>query len=102
MMVSVQRIFEGTVFQAKVMEEERIGMRGQGDEDILVEEARMILEEGLRATEVAPDLKVISFEAKMLIGGINNKGFLLQRWQLESEGTQQVDQASRSELRWPR
>ena len=76
MMVSVQRVFEGTVFQAKVMEEKKIGMRGQGYQDILVEEARMIFQEELRATEVVPDLKVISFEAKMLTGGINNKGFL--------------------------
>ena len=86
MVVSVQRVFEGTVFQAKVIEEERIGMRKEGDEDILVEEARMLLlQEELRATEVPLDLKVISFEGK-----INNKGFLLQRWQLDGEGGQQV------------
>ena len=90
MMVSVQRVFEGTVFQAKVMEEERIGMKGEGNEDILVEDARMLLQEELGATEVSPDLKVISFEGKMLTGGVNNKGFLLQRWQFDGEGGQQV------------
>ena len=87
MVVSVQRVFEGTVFQAKVMEEERIGMKGEGNEDILVEDARMLLQEELGATEVSPDLKVISFEVKMLTGG---QGFLLQRWQFDGEGVQQV------------
>ena len=95
MMISVQRrTFGGAVFQATVKEEERIGMRGQeGDEDNLVDEARVLLQEELRATEegglVAPDLKVISFEARMT-GGVDtaNKGVLLQRWQLE--GAQQV------------
>ena len=88
MMVSVQRVFEGTVFQAKVMEEERIGMKGEGNEDILVEDARMLLQEELGATEVSPDLKVISFEGKILTGV--NMGFLLQRWQFDGEGGQQV------------
>ena len=97
MAISVQRTFQGAVFQAKVKEEERIGMRGlQGEEDDdLVKEARVLLQEELRATEeaglVAPDLKVMSFEGKKLTGGFNNKGFLLQRWQLvDSEGARQV------------
>ena len=97
MMISVQRrTFGGAVFQATVKEEERIGMRGQeGDEDNLVEEARVLLQEELRASEeaglLAPDLKVISFEARMT-GGVNaaNKGVLLQRWQLEGAPAQQV------------
>ena len=96
MMISVQRrTFGGVVFQATVKEEERIGMRGQqGDEDNLVEEARVVLQEELRATEeaglAAPDLKVVSIEARMT-GGVNaaNKGVLLQRWQLKG-GRQQV------------
>ena len=90
MMVSVQRVFKGKVFQAKVIEEERIGMRKEGKEDILVEEARILLQEELMASEMLPDLKVITFEGKMLTGGLNNKGFLLQRWQLEGEGGQKV------------
>ena len=96
-MISLQRrTFEGVVYQATVKEELRIGMRRkQGDEDDLVEEARMLLKDELKATEeagiVAPDLKVTTFEVRMT-GGLDaaNKGFLLQRWQLEGEGVQQV------------
>ena len=96
-MISLQRrTFEGVVYQATVKEELRIGMRRQqGDEDVLVEEARMLLRDELKATEeagmVAPDLKVTTFEVRMT-GGVDaaNKGFLLQRWQLEGEGVQQV------------
>ena len=96
-MISLQRrTFEGVVYQATVKEELRIGMRRQqGDEDVLVGEARMLLRDELKATEeagmVAPDLKVTTFEVRMT-GGVDaaNKGFLLQRWQLESEGVQQV------------
>ena len=96
-MVSVERrTFEGVVYQATVKEELRIGMSGeQGDEDVLVEEARMLLRDELNATEeagmVAPDLKVTTFEVRVT-GGVDaaNKGFLLQRWQLVGEGVQQV------------
>ena len=96
-MISLQRrTFEGIVYQATVKEELRIGMRRQqGDEDVLVGEARMLLRDELKATEeagmVAPDLKVTTFEVRMT-GGVDaaNKGFLLQRWQLEGEGVQQV------------
>ena len=96
-MISLQRrTFEGVVYQATVKEELRIGMRRQqGDEDVLVEEAMMLLRDELKATEeagmVAPDLKVTTFEVRMT-GGVDtaNKGFLLQRWQLEGEGVQQV------------
>ena len=101
MAISVQRTFQGAVFQAKVKEEERIGMRGlQGEEDDdLVKEARVLLQEELRATEeaglVAPDLKVMSIEARMT-GGVNaaNKGVLLQRWQLKGGRQQVASQAS--------
>ena len=96
-MISLQRrTFEGVVYQATVKEELRIGMmRQQGDEDVLVEEARMLLKDELKATEeagmVAPDLKVTTFEVRMT-GGVDaaSKGFLLQRWQLEGEDVQQV------------
>ena len=95
-MISLQRTFEGVVYQATVKEELRIGMRRQqGDEDVLVADARMLLRDELKATEeagmVAPDLKVTTFDVRMT-GGVDaaNKGFLLQRWQLEGEGVQQV------------
>ena len=97
-MISVQRRnLEGVVYQATVKEELRIGMGGQqGDEvDVLVEEARVLLGDELKATEeaglVVQGLKVTTFEARMT-GGVDaaNKGFLLQRWQLEGEGVQQV------------
>ena len=97
MMISVQRrTFGGVVFQATVKEEERIGMRGQqGDEDNLVEEARVLLQEELRATQeaglAAPDLKVVSIEARMTAA---NKGVLLQRWQLKGGHQQVASQAS--------
>ena len=96
-MISLERrTFEG-VYQATVKEELRIGMGGQqGDEvDDLVEEARVLLGDELKATEeaglVVQGLKVTTFEARM-IGGVDaaNKGFLLQRWQLVGEGVQQV------------
>ena len=90
MIVSVQRVFEGKVFQATVIEEERISMRKEDKEDILVEEARILLQEELMASEVLLDLKVTTFQGKMLAGGLNSKGFLLQRWQLEGEGGQKV------------
>ena len=78
-------------------EELRIGMEGQqgGEVDDLVEEARVLLGDELKATEeaglVVQGLKVTTFEARMT-GGVDatNKGFLLQRWQLEGEGVQQV------------
>ena len=89
MIVSVQRVFEGKVFQATVIEEERISMRKEDKEDILVEEARILLQEELMG-EVLLDLKVTTFEGKILAGGLNSKGFLLQRWQLEGEGGQKV------------
>ena len=88
-MVSVQRVFEGKVFQATVIEEERISMRKEDKEDILVEEARILLQEELMG-EVLLDLKVTTFVGKILAGGLDNKGFLLQRWQLEGEGGQKV------------
>ena len=92
-----RRTCEGIVYQATVKEELRIGMGGQqGDEvDVLVEEARVLLGDELKATEeaglVVQGLKVTTFEARMT-GGVDaaNKGFLLQRWQLEGEGVQQV------------
>ena len=96
-MISLQRrTFEGVVYQATVKEELRIGMmRQQGDEDVLVEEAWMLLRDELKATEeaglVVQGLKVTTFEARMTSGvDAANKGFLLQRWQLEGEGVQQV------------
>lgn len=89
MIVSVQRVFEGKVFQATVIEEERISMRKEDKEDILVEEARILLQEELMG-EVLLDLKVTTFEGKILAGGLNSKGFLLQRWQLKGEGGQKV------------
>ena len=96
-MISLERRTEGVVYQATVKEELRIGMGGQqGDEvDDLVEEARVLLGDELKATEeaglVVQGLKVTTFEARM-IGGVDaaNKGFLLQRWQLVGEGVQQV------------
>ena len=96
-MISVQRTLEGVVYQATVKEELRIGMGGQqGDEvDVLVEEARVLLGDELKATEeaglVVQGLKVTTFKARMT-GGVDaaTKVFLLQRWQLEGEGVQQV------------